>query len=66
MHIGGVEYEVREIRSLIDRKADKHEYHQINSDVDRLERTVRSLRAEIDGLRSELSMLKDSLRQAVS
>lgn len=66
MHIGGVEYEVRELRSLIDRKADKHEFHQVNSDVDRLERTVRELLAEVDGLRSELSMLKDSLRQAVA
>lgn len=54
MHIGGVSYEVQDLRNLISQKADKHEIYQTNSNVDGLERTIRELRAEIDGLRTQL------------
>lgn len=54
MHIGGISYEVQDLRNLINQKADKNEIYQTNSDVAGLERTVRELRSEIDGLRAQL------------
>ena len=43
MHIGGIEHEVREIRSELSRKADQHEIHTLRSRVESLERTVAGL-----------------------
>ncbi len=54
MHVGGIEHEVREIRSLIQRKPDSRELHAFRSRVDSLERTVRELGAEIVGIRNRL------------
>lgn len=62
IHIGGIEFEVRDIRSLIERKADQHEIHTLRSNVDSLEHTVRELSARIDGLCSRLSEI-ESLTQ---
>ena len=58
MHIGGVEYEIRDLRSEISRKADQHEIHSLRSTVDSLERTVSQLNTDIDGLRHRLSEME--------
>ena len=47
---GGYDYSHLE-RQLHD-KADRHEIHSLRSTVDCLERAVRELRSEIDGLRN--------------
>lgn len=61
MHIGGVEYEIRDVRAEVQRKADRHEVHTLSSAVDRLEHSVRELRAENDGLRSRIDELESRL-----
>lgn len=61
MHIGGVEYEVQDLRNEIARKADQHEIHMLRSDVGSLEHTVRGLSAQVDGLRQRLSELEQAM-----
>ena len=53
--IGRVE---RSLQNEIQRKADRHEIHTLRGDVDRLEHTVREIRAALDGLRDELSRIQ--------
>lgn len=62
MHIGGIEYEIREVRDLIRQKADRHEFHSLNSRVDSLERTLSNLSAEVDGLRRRVSQVEENER----
>lgn len=66
MHIGGVEHEVREIRSLIQQKADKHEIHSINSRLDSLERTLSNLSSEVNGVLHRLSSVEENVTPSVS
>ncbi len=52
----------------IERKADEairrlHEIDALRSDVGRLERTIREIRTEIDGLRNEFQRLQDRVSQ---
>ena len=60
MHIGGVEYEIRDLRSEISRKADQHEIHTLNSRVDSLERTLSDLRSTVDGLLYRLQAVEET------
>lgn len=53
----------QDIHRLESNKADKHEIHTLNSNVDSLERANRELRAEVNGLRSELQTLTDEINR---
>lgn len=52
--LGRVESDVASIKSDLYRKADSHEVHSLQRNVDSLEYTVRELSAEIDRLRAQL------------
>ena len=45
------------------RKADKHEVAALREHVDRLERSVRELRTALDGVRSQCSVLQESIEE---
>lgn len=47
-----------DIRELNNNKADKHEIHTLNSKVDSLEHTLRTLRSDFDGLCSKCQELE--------
>lgn len=57
-----VGYDLRNLESKIDRKADQYEIHTLRSNVDSLEHFLREARAETDGLRSRVETLEESLR----
>jgi predicted nucleic acid-binding Zn-ribbon protein len=48
-----------EIEHKLHGKVDSHEIHSLNHKVDSLERTIRELRSEIDGLVSRLQTLEE-------
>lgn len=56
-------YDLSELRSKVDQKADKHEIHSLRSDVASLERSNGELRAEIDGLRARCERMAEVLRE---
>lgn len=56
-------YDLSELRSKIDQKADKHEIHSLRGDVDRLERSNGELRSEIDELRRRCERMAEVLRE---
>ena len=62
MHPGGWGFNIHELKSEIGRKADGHEIHSLRSNVSSLESAVRELRAEVDGLRSQLYTLEEKAR----
>lgn len=57
-----VGYDLRNLESKIDRKADQHEIHALRSNVDSLEYSLRKTRDETDGLRARVETLEESLR----
>jgi hypothetical protein len=59
-----VEWRVAEIESTLRQKADRYEISSLRSNVDSLERANRELGAEVIGLRGELEILKEMLRNA--
>lgn len=58
-----VEWRVEEIERNLQRKADQNEIYTLTGDVDRLECSLREVRAEVDGLRHELQALQDQVTQ---
>lgn len=56
-------YDLSELRSKIEQKADKHEIHSLRSDVDRLERTNEERRSEIAELRARCERMAEVLRE---
>ena len=53
----------REIERKLDQKGDRHEIYALRSDVDRLENTVRTLSASLDGLRLRFEQMAEGFRQ---
>ena len=60
MHPGGLEYEIRDVKSEISRKADKHEIHTLNSRVDSLERTLSNLSSTVNEIFSRLQTVEET------
>ena len=58
---GQLQSEIQEVRSQVHRKAESYEVHALASRVDRLEHTVRDLCATLDGLRTELQAIRESI-----
>lgn len=61
MHIGGIEAEIREIRGLIDRKANKDDIYRLESDIkaqDRAIQDLKDLRSSIEHLTNRIIELE--------
>jgi predicted RNase H-like nuclease (RuvC/YqgF family) len=56
-------YDLSDLQRKIDQKADSHEIHSFRSALDRLESSVRELRAENDSLRSRCERMAETLRE---
>ena len=56
-------YDIQDLRSRIDRKADQHEISSLRSDVAALERANGEIRSEIDGLRTRCERMAEVLRE---
>lgn len=56
-------YDHSHLERQLHEKADRHEISSLRSSVDSLERTVRELSAEIDGLRARCERMAESLRE---
>ena len=52
--IGSLQQDVSSLKSELYRKADSHEIHSLDSRLDRLADSLRSLESVVDGLRSQL------------
>lgn len=52
---------IRELESQLYRKVERYELDSLRGDVDRLEYSLRESRAEVDGLRAQLSLLEERL-----
>lgn len=59
--VGRLQGDIDRLGHEVHRKADAHELHQTNRNVDSLERECRELRSEVDGLRYELQQLREDL-----
>ena len=57
-----VGYDLRNLESKIDRKAEQYEIHALRRSVDSLEHSLREARAETDGLRYRIEMLEENIR----
>ncbi len=60
---GILQGEIDRLKTDINRKADSHEISSLNSRMGSVEREVSQISTEIDGLRSELQRLEESINQ---
>jgi predicted nucleic acid-binding Zn-ribbon protein len=63
--VGRLQSDVQQIGNQICRKADSHEIDSLRSDVVRLESELREVNATLDGLRSELQALRQSVEESL-
>ena len=60
------EWRIDGIERSINNKADKNEIYQINSNVDRLEYSIKELNSVVDRLRFELETTQDQMRKLLA
>ena len=60
--IGRLDSDVRDIKSQLNQMAQSHEVHQMRSNVDSLENTVREISSASQGLRYDIEALKEEMR----
>ena len=58
-----MESDVRDIKQQINQMARSDQFYSLNSTVGNLERTVRETSSAFDGIRHELEMLQEEVRQ---
>ena len=63
--VGRLQSDVQQISDQIWRKADSHEIDSLRSDVVRLEGELREVNSTLDGLRSELQALRQSVEESL-
>jgi hypothetical protein len=63
--VGRLQSDIQQIGNQMWRKADSHEIHLLRSDVVRLESELREVNSTLDGLRSELQALRQSVEESL-
>lgn len=63
--VGRLQSDVRQITDQMWGKADSHEVRSLRSDVVRLEGELREVNSTLDGLRSELQALRQSVEESL-
>ena len=58
---GALQAGIQSLKQQVSRKAEAHEIHEINRKLDGLERSIREVRAENDGFRTQFDTLREIL-----